>query len=126
MRNSIFIIVTALTILPAAGMAQTASETIGHPPPIPSPPPLPAPPPLSPPPTATKAAPTTSTTAAPPSTDIRPNQTPYLPESQVGLDKVAGDGVTTKTVKAVPCSTFARETDGSTTCVGIQPERKRR
>jgi hypothetical protein len=26
----------------------------------------------------------------------------------------------------VPCSTFARETDGSTTCVGIQPERKRR
>jgi hypothetical protein len=53
--------------------------------------------------------------------------TPYskgpLPEvdSGPGLDKVAPDG-STKTVKAVPCGTAARETDGSTTCVGIPDE----
>jgi|ERR1700722_9895998 hypothetical protein len=47
-----------------------------------------------------------------------------LPEIDTGpgLDKVAPDGVSTQTVKAVPCSTAARETDGTTTCVGI-PER---
>jgi hypothetical protein len=44
-----------------------------------------------------------------------------LPEIDTGpgLDKVAPDGVSTKTVKAVPCSTAARETDGTTTCIGI-------
>jgi hypothetical protein len=40
----------------------------------------------------------------------------------VGLAKVADDGISTKTVRAVPCSTAARETDGTTTCVGI-PDR---
>jgi hypothetical protein len=38
--------------------------------------------------------------------------------------KVAPDG-STKTVKAIPCSTAARETDGSTTCVGIPDESAR-
>jgi hypothetical protein len=44
-----------------------------------------------------------------------------LPEIDTGpgLDKVAPVGVSTKTVKAVPCSTAARETDGTTTCIGI-------
>jgi len=44
-----------------------------------------------------------------------------LPETDTGpgLDKVGPDGVSTKTVRAVPCSTSARETDGTTTCVGI-------
>jgi hypothetical protein len=36
-----------------------------------------------------------------------------------GLDIVAPDGVSTKVVRAVPCGTAARETDGTTTCVGI-------
>src|SRR5258708_39624539 len=36
-----------------------------------------------------------------------------------GLDKVGPDGISTKVVKAVPCSTAARETDGTTTCIGI-------
>ena len=36
-----------------------------------------------------------------------------------GLDEVGPDGISTKVVKAVPCSTAARETDGTTTCVGI-------
>ena len=44
-----------------------------------------------------------------------------VPEVNVGpgLNIVGPDGVSTKTVKAVPCSIAARETDGSTTCVGI-------
>jgi len=61
--------------------------------------------------------------------DVVPQQGgPLNPGSPTGLDVVAEDGVSTKTVKAVPCSTAARETDGSTTCVGIPaaPERKRR
>ena len=35
-----------------------------------------------------------------------------------GLDEL-GPNDSTKTTKAVPCSSSARETDGSTTCVGI-------
>jgi hypothetical protein len=42
------------------------------------------------------------------------------PYTGPGLDKVAPpDGVSTKTVRAVPCSAAARETDGATTCIGI-------
>jgi hypothetical protein len=44
---------------------------------------------------------------------------PLLPATDHGLDKVGSDGVSTRTVRAVPCSAAARETDGSTTCVGI-------
>ena len=44
---------------------------------------------------------------------------PLLPGKDTGLDKVADDGISTKTVRAVPCSKAARETDGTTTCVGI-------
>ncbi len=50
-----------------------------------------------------------------------------LPEADTGapgLDEVGPDGISTKTVRAVPCSTAARETDGSTTCVGIEGEAK--
>jgi hypothetical protein len=36
-----------------------------------------------------------------------------------GLDEVGPDGNSTKVVKAVPCTTAARETDGTTTCIGI-------
>lgn len=42
-----------------------------------------------------------------------------VPSSTTGLNKSASDGVSTVTVPAVPCSTSARETDGTTTCVGI-------
>jgi hypothetical protein len=44
---------------------------------------------------------------------------PLISEPGPGLDKVAPDGVSTKTVRAVPCSTAAHETDGTTTCIGI-------
>jgi hypothetical protein len=45
-----------------------------------------------------------------------------LPEAVTGpgLNVVGRDGVSTKTVRAIPCSTVAQETDGTTTCVGLQ------
>lgn len=69
--------------------------------------------------------------AAPPSAGVPivgaapPVGGPLLPGKDTGLDKVADDGVSTKTVRAVPCSIAARETDGTTTCVGI-PDRGRK
>ena len=45
------------------------------------------------------------------------------PSSTTGLSRPAEDGISTKTVPARPCSTAAKETDGTTTCVGI-PVRK--
>jgi hypothetical protein len=44
---------------------------------------------------------------------------PLLPATDAGWDRVAPDGVSTRTVPAVPCSRAARETDGTTTCIGI-------
>jgi hypothetical protein len=49
---------------------------------------------------------------------------PLLPGSNTGLAKVAEDGISTKTVRAVPCSIAAKGTDGTTTCVGI-PDQSR-
>ena len=43
-----------------------------------------------------------------------------------GLNIVGPDGVSTKTVKAVPCGLAARETDGTTTCVGTSEGGKAR
>jgi hypothetical protein len=43
--------------------------------------------------------------------------------SPTGLAKIAEDGVSTKIVPARPCSRAARETDGTTTCVGIPGKR---
>jgi hypothetical protein len=52
-----------------------------------------------------------------------PNRAFGGPVSEVypgpSLDEVEPDGISTKVVKAVPCSTAARETDGTTTCIGI-------
>jgi hypothetical protein len=45
--------------------------------------------------------------------------------SLTGLSQTAPDGITTRIVSARPCSTAARETDGTTTCVGI-PSRPQR
>lgn len=46
-------------------------------------------------------------------------------DGRPGFD-VAGPDGSTKEVKPVPCGAAAHETDGSTTCVGIQAETKRR
>jgi hypothetical protein len=66
-------------------------------------------------------APKGDTGASAPAPGAPGSQRVPLPEIDTGpgLDKVAPDGVSTKTVKAVPCSTAARETDGTTTCIGI-------
>jgi hypothetical protein len=69
----------------------------------------------------------TAATAAPPVTPLSAGAAPeaggpLMSRPGPGLNKVADDGVSTKTVRAVRCSTAARETDGTTTCVGI-PER---
>jgi hypothetical protein len=50
---------------------------------------------------------------------------PRADDGTPGLDVAAPDGSTVQ-VKPVPCSTAARETDGSTTCVGIEEEAKRK
>jgi hypothetical protein len=58
---------------------------------------------------------------APAGTPPTPYSTGPLPQSsgRPGLSIVAPDGVSTRTVKAVPCGAVARENDEFTTCVGI-------
>jgi hypothetical protein len=86
---------------------------------------------------ATLAQQTSSPTAAPQpggyigaytpaDTAPKPYSTGLLPTEDTGTGlNVAGPDGSTRLVKAVPCSTASRETDGSTTCVGI-PDRKHR
>jgi hypothetical protein len=133
MRPIFFSTTVLLTLLSSAALAQNSSgdgvvgDTIGHPPSLPGPPPLSEP-------SATQAAPATSTPQAsqpaakgytgayaPVGTPPTPYSTGPLPQSSEGpgLNTVAPDGVSTRTVKAVPCGAVARETDGFTTCVGI-------
>jgi hypothetical protein len=50
---------------------------------------------------------------------------PQIDIGSPGLD-VVGPDESTKSVRPVPCSAAAQETDGSTTCVGIEAEGKRR
>jgi hypothetical protein len=92
-----FYVAAALALSSFPAFAQQATGTPGAPPPAVSPPPIGGAAPLP--------------------------GTPLLPNTTTGLDKVGDDGVSTKTVKAVPCSTTARETDGFTTCVGIPDNR---
>jgi|SRR3979490_1303920 hypothetical protein len=101
-------LVAALTILPSVGFAQQTPEMMGS---TPSPP------------TVGVAAPAPGTS---PNPEIVPQVgSPLLPGSQTGRDIVADDGVSTKTVKAAPCSVAAKETDGSTTCIGLPDGPKR-
>jgi len=133
MRKMIFPVAAVLTLMASAAAAQqspqTTGDTIGHPPPLPGPPPISEPSttqpaPASPPPQATEPAPKGYTGAyAPAGTPPTPYSTGPLPQTDQGpgLNVVAPDG-STRTVKAVPCGIAARETDGTTTCVGI-PDR---
>ena len=75
--------------------------------------------------TASAQTPTAQTSTAPsPDRKVSAGElapepgTPLNPQSAGGLGKEAADG-STLMVPAVPCSTAARETDGTTTCVGI-------
>jgi hypothetical protein len=130
MRLVSFSATVLLTLLSSAALAQqspgTTGDTIGRPPP------LPGPPPISEPSSTTQPAPAASTPApgqpAPkgytgaygPPGPSKPYSTGPLPALDTGTGRVIveSDG-STKTVKAVPCGTVARETDGFTTCVGI-------
>ena len=90
-------VAVSLTLVSGAALAQQTTGTIGNPPAAVAPPP---------------AMPLTA--GAAPKVGG-----PLISQSDRGLSKVAPDGVSTKIVRAVPCSTAARETDGTTTCVGI-------
>ena len=138
MRGITLPMVAVLSLLTSAAPAQqhpaATGDTIGHPPPIPGPPPISEPsstakpaPANSPPRASEPAAKGYTGAYAPAGTPPTPYSTGPLPQSDQGpgLNVVAPDGVSTRTVKAVPCSTAARETDGSTTCVGIPAKRAR-
>jgi hypothetical protein len=99
MRRIALITAVMFAILPSIGFAQQEPRTVAGSPPA------------------------STVGVAPPATGI-PDVVPQLggpldPGGPTGLDVVADDGLSTKTIKAVPCSTAARETDGTTTCVGI-------
>ena len=107
MRRIALIAAVAVTMLPLAGFAQQSPGTV---------------------PSAATVGVAPSGPAGSPGPDVVPQPGgPLNPGTQTGRDVVASDGISTKTVKAVPCSTVARETDGSTTCIGIPdaPERRR-
>ncbi len=125
-------ITISLALLSSATLAQQQTPgpsggAIGRPPPLPAPPPITAPampPTAGPAPQASDPAP-----KAPGTVPTSPLKDPLaVGATGPGLNVPGPDGAT-KTVKAVPCSTAARETDGTTTCVGIpdqSPRRKRR
>jgi hypothetical protein len=97
MRSISFSVTILLALLSSVALAQQPTGTTGDKLTV-------SPPPASPPPT--------------------PYSTGALPQMDTGPGRdVVGPDDTTKTVKSVPCSTAARETDGTTTCVGI-PEGK--
>jgi hypothetical protein len=107
MRRIALIAAVAATMIPSIGFAQQAPETVPSAPTV-------------------GVAPSATGAAANPNVVPQPGG-PLLPNAQTGRDIVAEDGVSTKTVKAAPCTTAARETDGTTTCVGIPgtPQRQR-
>jgi hypothetical protein len=127
MRSISFSVTIALVLLSSAALAQqppvTTGDTIGRPPPLAAPPPISEP--STPPPAATSTP--QASQPARGSDTFKPAELPPV-YTGPGRDVVGPDN-TTKTVRAVPCSTAARETDGFTTCVGIpdkSPERRRR
>jgi hypothetical protein len=110
MRMISLLITFLVVLLPPASLAQQSSGT------------------STPTPQASDPSPKGYTGAyAPPGTPPTPYSTGPLPtvDPGPGLDKVGPDG-STKSVKAVPCRSFAQETDGSTTCVGISDENRRK
>ena len=124
-----FSVTALLALLSSAALTQESSgtkgETIGHPPPLPGPPPIAGPPPISEPSPTMQPAPAASTPrASEPASKGNTYVPATLPRANIGPGlNVPGPDDSTKTVKAVPCSTAARETDGSTTCVGIPDKR---
>jgi hypothetical protein len=143
MRLISFSALISLVLLSSVAVAQQSpettphrpvGETIGHPPPLVGPPPIPeplstaAPAPAGSTPLEKEPAPKGYTGAyAPAGTPSTPYSAGALPnvDPGPGLDRAAPDG-STKTVRAVPCSTAAHETDGFTTCVGIPDQNQKK
>jgi hypothetical protein len=116
MRLISFSAIISLALLSSAALAQqspaTTGDTIGRPPPLPGPPPISEP--------STPPPPAATPQANQPARGSDTYMPAALPEVDTGPGRdVVGPDNTTKTVKAVPCSSAARETDGTTTCVGI-------
>ena len=106
MRRIALIAAVAVTMLPLAGFAQQLPGTV---------------------PSETTVGVAPSGPAGAPGPNVVPQPGgPLNPGTQTGRDVVASDGISTETVKAVPCSTVARETDGTTTCIGIPDASERR
>jgi hypothetical protein len=142
MRVIFCLVMFSIVLISSATLAQqkgpeATRDAIGHPQPLPGPPPLGEPTlttkPAGPAPAPQVSEPTTkgyTGAYAPAGTPPTPYSTGPLPSESAGpgLNIVGPDGSSTKTVKAVPCSTVAHETDGFTTCVGItdQTPKKRR
>ena len=127
MRISAFPIVVVLAVGSSAGFAQQLPDNGPGPAAGPGlavpPPPLSAPPPIVTPPLGVAPppavpAPAAAGVAAPPG-----GRSPQNASS--GQGSAGGDVTSTASVKAVPCSRSARETDGTTTCIGI-PDRTSR
>jgi hypothetical protein len=97
--------IAAMLVLSPAAFAQQTSGTTGES--------------VNPPPAAVVSPSPIAAGTAPLAGNAPEAGSPLFPASDTGLDKVANDGISTKTVRAAPCGTAARETDGTTTCVGI-------
>jgi hypothetical protein len=110
MRKSAFSIIAVLAVTSSTGLAQQAPGTATGPGPALPPPPLSEPLPVVPPPLSAPAPPTPSAAGV--------TAPPAAPRS-AGADSADKDMSSTVSVKPVPCGRFARETDGSTTCIGI-------
>ena len=67
---------------------------------------------------ASAQAPAVSGPSSPPAVKAPEPGSPLNPQTDAGLAKEGPDGSTVM-VPAVPCSKFARESDATTTCVGI-------
>jgi hypothetical protein len=142
MRVIFCLVMFSVALISSATLAQqkgpeVTGDAIGRPQPLPGPPPLAEPNVMTKPagtaPASQVSEPTTKGymgAYAPAGTPPTPYSTGPLPSESTGpgLNIVAPDGSSTKTVKAIPCSTVAHETDGFTTCVGIadQTPKKRR
>jgi hypothetical protein len=123
MRLASYSVTISLALLSSAALAQKSPGTTGD---TNARPPAPA----ASTPEASEPAPKGYTGAYGPPGAATPYFSGPLPAIDTGPGRsiVEPDG-STKTVKAVPCGTAARETDGFTTCVGIpekSPERRRR
>jgi hypothetical protein len=68
----------------------------------------------------------TKSSDKPPVADTVKGVAEEAPPSPTGLARPGPDGVSTVIVAARPCGTAAHETDGTTTCIGILPSRRRR